>query len=118
MKSIIIVDDDPGIQDAFCRILARAGYAVTVYANGQRLLSGDFTLPDVFMLDRQLSGADGLDICRFLKQQPRSRNIPVIMLSASPHIEPLALEAKADAFLEKPFKVNDLLEMLEKWTNR
>lgn len=115
MKHILIVDDDPGIQDAFRLILERAGYAVTVYDNGNPLFQDDFTPPDIFILDKQLSGADGLDICRLLKQRELTQHIPVIMLSASPHIYQLAKDAGADDFLEKPFKLKELLEMIKQY---
>ena len=115
MKRVIIVDDDPAIQDAFRLILERAGYAVTVYHNGTALLEGDFTPPDLIILDKQLSGADGLDICRILKQREATKHIPVIMLSASPYIQWPAREAGADDFLEKPFKLKELMEMIQKY---
>lgn len=114
MKKIIIVDDDPAIQDAYCRMLQKDGYYVTVYANGQPLLMDDFVPPDLLILDKQLSGADGLDICRYLKHRESTKQLPVIMLSASPHIESLAMQAGADGFLEKPFRYQDLMELLQR----
>jgi DNA-binding response OmpR family regulator len=110
MKRIIIVDDDPAIQDVFRLIFQRAGYEVMGYPNGDSLLQGDFMMPDVIILDKQLSGADGLDICRVLKQRETTKEIPIIMLSASPHVQQLALQAGADGFLEKPFALKDLLD--------
>lgn len=115
MKQIIIVDDDPPIQDAFRLIFERAGYGVTIYENGNALLRNDFSLPDIFILDKQLSGADGLHICHRLKQQETTRHIPVIILSASPHIHRMAKDAGANDFLEKPFSLKDLLEMVKKY---
>ncbi|MDF2191207.1 response regulator [Paraflavitalea sp. CAU 1676] len=114
MKRIVIVDDDPAILDAFSRMLQNAGYEVTVYANGQPLLADDFPLPDLLILDKQLSGADGLDICRYLKHRERTKELPVIVLSASPHIQILAMQAGANGFLEKPFRYRDLLNLLER----
>jgi DNA-binding response OmpR family regulator len=114
MKHLVIVDDDPAMQDAFNLIFERAGYAVTIYANGNALLHASFPLPDAILLDRQLSGADGIDICRTLKQRAKTKNIPIIMLSASPHVEQLALQAGADDFVEKPFKLKELLQMVER----
>jgi len=111
-KHIIITDDDPGIQDAARLIFERAGYMVTVFTNGEPLLNNAFELPDIFILDKQLSGVDGLDICRFLKQQDLTKHIPVIMLSASPHIGGLSRLAGADGFLEKPFKMRELRDIV------
>jgi DNA-binding response OmpR family regulator len=115
MKKIIVVDDDPGILDCLDLILSRAGYAVTVYADAAPLLKGDFELPDIFILDKQLQDADGLDVCRFLKAQKKTSNIPVIMISANLHINPTAKEAGASGFLEKPFRMKELLIMVNKY---
>ena len=114
MKKIMIVDDDAAIQDAVCRHLEKAGYSVTVYPNGQLLLTDNFDIPDLLLLDKQLSGADGLDICRSLKHRKRTRLLPVIILSASPHVHQPALQAGADDFLEKPFRFKDLLSLLKR----
>lgn len=116
MKLIMIVDDDLAIQDAYGRALEKAGYRVVVCASGHELLRNEFAIPDVLILDKQLSGADGIDICRWLKTQERTRHIPVIMLSASPHIQVPALQAGADAFLEKPFRLRELMQLLEQFT--
>ncbi|MET0637705.1 MAG: response regulator [Chitinophagaceae bacterium] len=113
-KKIIIAEDDPAMQDAITLIFERAGYALTVVPNGDPLLNNDFEIPDLFILDKQLSGVDGLDICRFLKAQDSTAGIPVIMLSANPEIGPLSIEAGADGYLEKPFRLKSLLEMVEK----
>jgi CheY-like chemotaxis protein len=115
MKHIIMVDDDPAIRDAFGLIMERAGYTVTAFTNGSPLLGDDLVLPDLIVLDKQLSGADGLEICRVLKQRAATRHVPIIMLSASPHIQRLAKEAGAEDFLEKPFTLKDLLEMVKRY---
>jgi DNA-binding response OmpR family regulator len=109
-RNITLVDDDPAIQDAVRIILERAGFAVTGFTNGDPLLDGDFALPDLFILDKQLPGVDGLDICRHLKALDETKGVPVLILSASPHVEQLAAAAAADGFLEKPFRMKDLLD--------
>jgi DNA-binding response OmpR family regulator len=114
-QHIIIADDDPGIQDIFQLIFDRAGVDVTIYPNGEQLINNDFEAPDAFILDKQLSGIDGLDVCRFLKRQERTKDIPVIMLSANPNIGKMAKEAGADDYLEKPFKLQDLLALMNKY---
>jgi DNA-binding response OmpR family regulator len=118
MKRIIIADDDPGIRDVFPLILKRAGYSVTVYSNGEVLMGNHFELPDLFILDRQLSGVDGLEVCRFLKNQESTKNIPVIMISASPYAKGNVDEAGADDFIEKPFKTKELINVMEKHLNK
>ena len=112
-KKIIIAEDDPGMQDVIVLIFERAGYQVTIFTDGDPILNNQFEVPDIFVLDKQLLGVDGLDICRYLKQDERTKNVPVIMLSANPHIGILSAEAGADDFLEKPFRTSILLEKVE-----
>jgi DNA-binding response OmpR family regulator len=111
---VLIADDDPGIQDALRIIFEQAGYEADIHPDGQNLISNNFTLPDIFILDKQLSGIDGLDICRFLKSQSRSSQIPIIILSASTQLEKMVKEAGADDWLEKPFFMNDLLSTVHR----
>jgi CheY-like chemotaxis protein len=77
-------------------------------------MRNDFELPDLFIIDKQLSGVDGLELCRFLKMQETTRNIPVIIISASPYISTQAINAGADEFVEKPFKIKELLSIVQK----
>ena len=66
-KKILITDDDEGVQDIFRLIFERAGYDVAIYGEAISILENNYTSPDLFVLDRQLSGQDGLMVCRFLK---------------------------------------------------
>ena len=113
MKKIIIVDDDVALLDAVKLIFSPALYRVTVLSNGSSILDGNYELPDLFILDKQLSGEDGLDICRYLKSHEITRQIPVIMISANPNIVRLAKAAGAEAAIEKPFKMKDLRGSVE-----
>jgi DNA-binding response OmpR family regulator len=118
MKRIIIVDDDPAIRDAFVMIFNSEEYDVTVYPDAAPVLDHSFNLPDLFILDKQLSGVDGIDLCRILKEQKETKHIPVIMLSASPNIKSLANAAGADDVLEKPFRIKTLLESVGRLLER
>src|SRR5688500_6558781 len=112
-KRILITDDDPGLQDIFKIILEKAGYSVKVLTNGNEILENNFLLLDLFLLDKQLSGIDGIDVCKYLKSKKRTCKIPVIMVSANPNIAALSEQAGADDYIEKPFQVKDLLTMIE-----
>lgn len=114
-RKILITDDDPGIQDIFKLILEREGYEVHIEANGNELLKNKFVLPDLFIIDKQLSGIDGLEICKFLKTNKRTASIPVILVSANPLIQSLANEAGVDNYLEKPFEMKALLRLINKY---
>ena len=111
-RSVIIADDDPAIQDAVTIMLEREGFSVSVHPSGALLLEGHFAIPDVLLLDRLLPGIDGLDVCKALKTRPGTAGVPVIMLSASPHIGRMAKEVGADDFLEKPFSKRQLIAKL------
>jgi DNA-binding response OmpR family regulator len=108
MKKIIVVDDDAGIQEAFNLIFSKNLYEITIYPDATPVMNIQPPFPDLFILDKQLTGIDGLDICRLLKKRIDTMHIPVIILSASPHIKRLAKEAGADAVVEKPFGINML----------
>ena len=112
MKSILVTDDDPGLQDIYKIILERAGFKVTILSNGMDILNNQYEKPDLFLLDKQLSGVDGLEICRHLKNRPSTQEIPVIIVSASVGIGSLAKDAGADDYLEKPFDKKHLLDII------
>ena len=114
VKRIIIVEDDSSIQDAVRLILEAEGFVVESLHNGDALLKLHFAPPALFILDKQLTGVDGLEVCSFLKSQPMTRHIPVIMLSANPNIIKLAGAAGADGALEKPFQMKALIAVVEK----
>jgi CheY-like chemotaxis protein len=114
MKKILFADDDPMIQDVINLIL-EDDYDLTILTRGEPLLRNEFIVPDLFLLDRQLSGLDGLEICRFLKGQESTKNIPVIMISATPGIATLALSAGADNVIEKPFPIRTLRQMIARY---
>lgn len=115
MKNIIIVDDDPGVLDTMDIIFSRYGYAVTAYEGPEQLLSGNFEHPNAIVLDKQLSGNDGLDVCRFLKNQPSTQHIPIIIVSASMNVGEAAMNAGANDFVEKPFQIKTLLATVNKY---
>lgn len=113
---LLVADDDPGIRDIFSIIFNKAGYSLELKSNGADLMNDKYILPDLFIIDKQLSGYDGLEICRYLKKKSNTKNIPVIIISASPDIVRLAAEAGADACLEKPFDIKKLMELVGKYT--
>ena len=116
-KRILIVDDDPGIQDIFSIIFEKAGFEFEIKKDGEDLLKNNFTTPDLFLVDKQLSGYSGLDICRHLKNQKATKDIPVIMISAAPNIASLSQECGADSYIEKPFELKYLLKVVNHYVH-
>jgi DNA-binding response OmpR family regulator len=112
----MIADDDPGIVDAVEMLLEFEGYEVSSTVDGATVLDLKDELPDLLLLDIWMSGEDGRDICKKLKQIEITKNIPVIMISASRDIKESAIAAGADDFLAKPFEMNDLLQKIKNLT--
>lgn len=111
-KRIIIVDDDEGILDIFQIIFQRAGYEVEILAEATSIMNNNFKLPDLFILDKQLSGEDGFVVCKFLKNQAATQLIPVILVSAMPGLKDLITQSGADAYIEKPFEIKSVLNLV------
>jgi DNA-binding response OmpR family regulator len=114
-KKIFIIEDDETVQDILRTIFEKAGYEIEISPDGQSIYAERDYWPDLFLLDKQLLGFDGLEICRYLKSKAQTREIPVIMISATPGIEPMAFDAGADDFMEKPFNTSQLMNKVAKY---
>jgi CheY-like chemotaxis protein len=114
-KKITIADDDPGIRDIVRLILERLGYEVTAFQSADALMEKQLEVPDLFLLDKQLPGMDGLELCKHLHKETVYESVPIIMISASPQIKELARLAGATDALEKPFEIRQLREMVKKY---
>lgn len=110
---ILVLDDDPDICSMLKMVLDYHGYGA-VDADGEEkateLLSKNHV--DLIIMDMLLSGADGTDICRRLKQDEQRSSIPILMFSAHPNAEKVCLEAGADDFISKPFEMNELIDKI------
>jgi DNA-binding response OmpR family regulator len=115
MRKIVLVDDDEPIRDIFQIVFKDSGYALTNLENGDKIINNELDTPDLFILDKQISGTNGLDVCRFIKKNEKYKRVPVIMLSASPDIENLAKDAGADEALPKPFSLKQLRALVSKY---
>jgi DNA-binding response OmpR family regulator len=113
-ERIVVVEDDKDIQYLLKSSLSRAGYDVEVLADGDKLIKGDSNNADLFLLDVNLPGINGLELCRFLKLNAITKNIPVIMLSAFPGLRSVASKYYADDSLEKPFNFTNLIGLISK----
>lgn len=117
-KKVVIVDDDVAILDSLGTMLDFEGFEVNTYERGSEVFTHveKVELPNVILLDMWLSGEDGRDICRQLKEEQATRHIPVLMMSASRGLEHTALESGANAFIAKPFEVEDIIRKLRELT--
>jgi CheY-like chemotaxis protein len=115
-KKVLVADDDPAILDSVSMLLEELGYSVETSVNGETIFKMQNDLPDILLLDIWMSGRDGRDICKKLKEQNHTKHIPIIMVSANKDTEKIARQAGADDFLAKPFDINELNQKIEKYT--
>jgi DNA-binding response OmpR family regulator len=109
-KKILVADDDTAILDSVQMMLELEGYEVSTTVNGEMIYRMETMYPDLLLLDIWMSGQDGRELCKYLKKNPHTKHIPIIMVSASKDVAASAREAGADDFIEKPFEMNHLLE--------
>lgn len=112
---ILVADDDPAILDAISMMLELEGYLVDITVNGETIYKMEKDFPDLLLLDIWMSGQDGREICKYLKNNNQTKHIPIIMISASNDVIKSAVEAGADDFLAKPFDIDDLLDKVVKY---
>lgn len=107
---VILAEDDPDISTPLLRALRREGYDVRHVVDGPTALAGGLSgTADLLLLDLGLPGMDGLDVCRTLRA--RGADLPVLVLTART-AEPdlvLGLDAGADDYVAKPFRLAELL---------
>ncbi len=108
-KKILIADDDPAILEALTLMLEDADYEVETTVNGETIYKMEKEYPDLLVLDIWMSGMDGRDICKHLKKQELTKDIPIIIMSANKDTKQMAKESGADDFITKPFEMKDLL---------
>jgi DNA-binding response OmpR family regulator len=114
-KKILIAEDDPDILFILDMILNDAGYKVEPLPEGSSIVEERKDWPDLFILDKEMPVIDGLAICKYLKLQKETKNIPIIMISAYHKLKKKAREAGVDDFIEKPFELKYLLRTIEKY---
>ena len=103
---ILAVDDEEDILELVRFNLAREGYQVTCTASGEKALKiARSESPDLVLLDLMLPGIDGLEVAKILKNDTRSRHIPIVMLTAKGEEADIVtgLELGADDYIPKPF---------------
>jgi DNA-binding response OmpR family regulator len=107
---VLLVEDDHDISEPLARALTREGYEVLAAADGRLALESVIDAPpDLIILDIGLPGMDGLDVCRHVREiRPQ---VPILMLTARDgELETVAgLDAGADDYVTKPFRVSVLL---------
>ncbi len=113
---ILIVEDERGLTDVLEYNLKREGYDTVVAHDGQEgLRKAQTLLPDLILLDIMLPGLSGFDVCRELRAGDRTREIPIIIISAKSEEtdQVVGFSLGADDYVTKPFHVKVLLQRIK-----
>lgn len=109
MTRVLLAEDDPAISEPLARALRREGYEVDVSSDGPAALEAARSGPDLLVLDLGLPGMDGLEVCRRIRAEGIS--LPVLILTArAEEVDTVVgLDAGADDYVTKPFRLAELL---------
>jgi two-component system sensor histidine kinase/response regulator len=112
MKKVLIVDDNPDILEILKLRLKASGFDVVSASNGKiAIKKAEEENPNLIIMDVIMPEMNGFEACKHLKANPKTKDIPVIMLTSLANEKDLTkgLEQGANCFITKPFNVSDLL---------
>ncbi len=114
-KTVLIVDDEPSLIVALQFLLEENGFATRVAFSGEEALESIAAhRPDLVLLDIMLPAVDGFEVCRRIRENPETRDIRIVLLSAlggQAHIT-RGMDLGADAYITKPFANAELLSRI------
>ncbi|WP_031427250.1 PleD family two-component system response regulator [Flavimarina sp. Hel_I_48] len=115
MKKILIVDDDPILGIMIQEMLEWKGYEVTLLRLPQETEQNIIEKQvDLVILDKLISGTDGINVCKWIRINEKTRDVPIIMITAMHASKQACLDAGADEFIAKPFEMEDFLSKVKK----
>jgi DNA-binding response OmpR family regulator len=115
-SKVLIIEDERGLTDVLCYNLEREGYETAVAHDGQEgLRKAQTVVPDLILLDIMLPVVDGLEVCRRLRSNELTQNIPIIFLTAKAEEmdQVVGFSLGADDYVTKPFSVKVLLQRIK-----
>jgi two-component system phosphate regulon response regulator PhoB len=115
-QRILIIEDEPDITEILKYNLEKNHYQVATADTGEAgLATARETLPDLILLDLMLPGIDGLEVCRKLREDPRTRDLLIIMLTAKGTEADVVvgLTLGADDYITKPFSTSELMARIK-----
>lgn len=116
MKKIYIAEDDQGIIEALTTMLEFSGYE-PVTADLENFIDHISAVqPELILLDLQLGSIESHSLFQKIKYDKKLQKIPVVIVSANAQTQEIADKLGADAFVEKPFDMDNLLAIIEKLT--
>jgi len=116
MQKIWIVEDEPDIANLVAHHVRKEQFGADIFSDGESFLESlKSEMPDLVILDLMLPGVNGLDICKMLRADERTSNVPIIMLTAKDTEADIVrgLEFGADDYVVKPFSVSELMARIK-----
>lgn len=117
LGKVFIVEDDQDIAEVLRFNLEHKGYKVIWEENGENAYERIIKdVPDLLILDIALPGISGIEVCRYVKNHPKTKKIPIMILTAKIKKEDreAAIAAGANAFITKPFTLKEVLYKVSK----
>jgi len=112
VKKLLLIENDRDTLDVMGVVLEYDEFEVVESQKKVSIVEIEQMNPDIIVIDHLLDDGFGSDLCRDIKSSPLTKNIPVILCSASYKVEELARESCADAFIAKPFDLNEFLKVV------
>jgi DNA-binding response OmpR family regulator len=111
---ITVIDDDKDLRSLLQIALRIEGFEVTGFANGTEFLDtmNDAVGSDLYVIDINLGGISGFELCEYLKNHVHTKNASVILISANPEVQQLSSDVRADDHLLKPFSQKELIHKI------
>jgi len=115
-RTVLIIDDENDLRSALTKCIRKAGFDTIEAANGDEALHFiEERQPDLILVDVMMPGISGIEVCRILRNDPKTSGIKIIMLSARGQIKEQeeGLNAGADRYITKPFDYVELMRVVE-----
>ncbi|SFD58276.1 Response regulator receiver domain-containing protein [Chitinophaga sp. CF118] len=111
-RKILITENDTDVKFLLSSILKNR-YSLSFISSGKQVLHGLYEIPDLFILNSKLPDVNILEVYNELKSNERTKDIPILIISASADIEELMEECPGNDFLIKPFNGADLQKKID-----
>ena len=112
---ILVVDDNKGVRSFLNVMFTGKNFVVEEAGNGKEALKKVIaSKPDIILLDGTMPEMDGFETCRRLRENQKTKNIPVIFCTSICVTELIEREVELDDYIEKPFDVNELCKKINK----
>lgn len=116
-KKVVLIQDNEQILEVMDHILTNEGYDVTPSLTTDPIKEIEDINPDVVIVDEYIKGDQtGTEVIEELKSDPATEDLSAVLTSTSPELSKKAEQCKADDYIEKPFDIDDLIDVVKKNT--